>query len=81
MPKPQYGYAHQQERARWKKQVDAGLVHCALCGAWLDPSQPWDLDHEPGTEGYRGPACRGCNRADGATRGNQARRRGVRWSL
>lgn len=86
MPKPQYGTKHQAERLKWKRVVDAGQASCCLCGEWITPGQPWDLDHLPGTDEYRGAACRRCNRSDGATRGNRARgaqspTSGRRWVL
>lgn len=77
MPKPGstnargYGYEHRQARAKWKPLVEAGQVNCSLCGERILPGQPWDLDHEPGTNQYRGPACRACNRADGGRRRHQ----------
>lgn len=80
MAKAKYGPAHQRERAKWKQVVDAGEANCCLCGKWIAPGSLWDLDHLPGTGLYRGAACRGCNRSDGAARGNRARVK-RRWVL
>ena len=72
-----YGTAHQRERARWKPQVDAGLVQCHAqqhkpeCmarGTWLLPGLPWDLGHTEDRTGWTGPEFAGCNRADGGRR-------------
>ena len=79
MAKPQYGRAHQLEREKWKRVVQAGLAYCCLCGKWLHPDAPFDLDHMPGTDLYRGVACRRCNRSEGAARGNRGR--GRSWTL
>jgi hypothetical protein len=79
MARPQYGARHKAERAKWKRLVDAGQATCCLCGKWLQPGQPFDLDHVPGTDQYRGAACQACNRRDGAVRGNRGR--GRRWAL
>ena len=69
MAKPQYGAAHRRERKRWRLLVDEGQVNCCLCGKWLAPGSPFDLDHLPGTtDQYRGAACVRCNRVDGGKR-------------
>lgn len=69
-----YGSAHQRERAKWKRVVEAGQANCWRCGAWLDPSQPFDLGHDDIDRSiYRGPECRPCNRAAGARASNQRR--------
>lgn len=81
MARPQYGARHKAERTKWKRLVDAGQATCCLCGKWLVPGQPFDLDHVPGTDQYRGVACQSCNRHDGAVRGNKMRGRSRRWDL
>jgi len=74
MPKPGsttargYGAAHQRERAKWKRSVDAGEVNCSRCGQWIQPGAPWDLGHADDRTAYTGPECRRCNRADGGRR-------------
>jgi len=77
VPKPQYGAAHQRERAKWKRIVDTGQATCCLCGKWIPPGAAWDLDHLPGTDQYRGAACQRCNRADGGKR--RHRKAQKRW--
>lgn len=81
MSKPQYRYAHQQERKRWAAIVDAGQAWCWRCGTWLPPGCLWDLGHDDiDKTKYRGPECRKCNR--GAPRRNAAASRAVpRWVL
>lgn len=74
MPKPQYGARHQAERRKVKQTVDSGRAICSLCDQPIHPGEAWDLDHQPGTTLYRGPAHADCNRSDGARRGNQMRR-------
>lgn len=61
MPKPQYGYQHQKERARWKPIVEAGGVNCARCGNPIIPGTKWHLDHNDNGEGYRGASHATCN--------------------
>jgi hypothetical protein len=73
MAKAKYGAAHQRERKRWRQLIDTGQVNCCLCGTWLEPGSPFDLDHQPGTDQYRGAACPSCNRSEGAARGNRQR--------
>lgn len=68
-----YGAAHKRARARWRNLVLTGQATCSLCGQPLEPHLPWDLDHLPGTDQYRGPSHPSCNRADGARRGNAMR--------
>jgi hypothetical protein len=73
-----WGWSHQQERERWKPEVNAGLVNCCRCGQQIDPYSPWDLDHTDDRTGYRGPAHRHCNRRAGAIKGNKQRNRAPR---
>ena len=81
MAKPQYGPAHRAERLKWKRVVDAGQAVCCLCGKWLPPGEPFDLDHLPGSaDQYRGVACTYCNRADGGKR-RHVDAKGRRWIL
>jgi hypothetical protein len=68
-----YGAGHQRERKKWRAIVDAGNAHCCLCGTWLPPGAPFDLDHTPDRTGYRGAACPSCNRSDGASRARRQR--------
>jgi hypothetical protein len=68
-----YGVAHQKARSAWKVRVEAGVVDCCLCGYWIEPGTPWDLDHTPDRTGYRGAAHSSCNRRDGARRSAFAR--------
>jgi hypothetical protein len=73
-----YGNQHQQERDRLKPIVDAGQGICqeTIClkpSRWIPPGTPWDLAHDHINGGYRGPAHRGCNRSEGARRGNRQR--------
>lgn len=82
-----YGTKHQRERKRWQERLDGGRVvqctcygscgrHERQCPTVIDhdtPSDQWDLAHNPGQQGYAGPWCRPCNRADGAIRSNQPR--------
>lgn len=87
MPKPGstttrgYGVEHQTERERWRPTVDAGyaLCHAATCledSRAITPGTPWDLGHTPDRSAWTGPEHRGCNRSEGATRGNKARANG-----
>jgi hypothetical protein len=59
-----YGWRHQQERARAKRVVDAGKAHCARCGGYILPGEPFDLDHTLDRTGYLGPSHRRCNRGE-----------------
>ena len=66
----QYGWPHQQLRARWAPVVAAGQAECQaerclMPSRWIAPGQEWDLGHQPGKAGYRGPEHRKCNRAEG----------------
>jgi hypothetical protein len=45
MPKPGYGFHHQQLRKRWARVIDGGGVLCGRCGRLIDPATPWDLAH------------------------------------
>ena len=77
-----YGYTHQQERERWRPTVEAGRAICAepIClhpTRTINPGTPWDLAHNRRTGGYRGPAHRRCNRAEGARWKEQLRLRGL----
>jgi hypothetical protein len=68
-----YDAAHQRERKRVKKLVEAaGGAVCWRCGGWFDASEPWDLGHVDGDMSrYAGPEHRACNRA---TAGRHKRR-------
>ncbi len=61
-----YGTRHQQLRARWTRQIEAGIVNCARCGHIIEPGEPWDLGHSDlERSAYTGPEHRACNRATG----------------
>lgn len=73
-----YGWEHQQERERWRPDVEAGLVDCWRCGKPIDPCEPWDLGHDDHDRTrYRGPEHRACNR--GAAAHKAALTRGWAW--
>jgi hypothetical protein len=82
-----YGHTHQQERAKWKRIVDAGQAEChaIIClepTRTIWPGTPWDLGHTPDRTSYTGPEHTRCNRSEGARRGNQQRGRARRyWPL
>jgi hypothetical protein len=79
-----YGSAHERERRRWVKRVDAGLATCARCHDPIEPGRPWDLGHNDTRTGWTGPEHRVCNRRAGGVNGaavtNAARRVAVRQS-
>ena len=61
-----YGYAHRQLRLQYAPLVKAGMVTCCRCGEWIQPSEPWDLDHSEDRTAYLGPSHQHCNRSAGA---------------
>jgi hypothetical protein len=67
-----YGGRHQRIRAALLPEA-YGLP-CPHCGRLMLEGQALDLDHTADRAGYRGMAPAHCNRADGARRGNAARR-------
>jgi hypothetical protein len=69
-----YGAKHKALRRRWFREVAEGLVHCARCGGFIHPAEPWDLDHTPDRTGYLGPSHRACNRATATRRAKRKRR-------
>ena len=86
-----YGWAHQQERAKWKPVVAAGQARCAepVClypsrtipAAWAH-TKLWNLSHDVTGTRWIGPSHRRCNLAENARRNNPkraAKRR--RWIL
>lgn len=79
-----YGMAHQRERKRWERRVEAGLVDCARCKEPIVPGRPWDLGHNDERTAWSGPEHRVCNRRAGGRNGaavtNSARRVAVRQS-
>ena len=81
-----YGRRHQAERERRLRQYRPGdpCAHCGQPMPWwpLDLARRYvDLPHNPDRTGYLpGLACRKCNRSEGATRGNQARRQVQAWA-
>ena len=73
MSKPQYRYAHQQERDRWRPVVESGRAYCAepicvLPSRWIAPGTPWDLSHDVTGTHWIGPSHARCNRAENARR-------------
>lgn len=78
MSKPQYRYAHQQERKRWKPVVDSGQARCAepIClmpSRWIPPGSRWHLSHDAATGKWIGPSHERCNCAENARRNNPKR--------
>lgn len=78
MAKPQYGWRHQQARAKWAPIVERGEAHCCetVClkaSRHIGAAEPWDLAHTPDGGDYLGPAHEACNRSEGAIRGNRGR--------
>lgn len=69
-----YGYAHQQLRAWWAKELKrVGVLPCARCGGDIHHGDKWDLGHTDDRTAYTGPEHRTCNRRDGGKRRHQAR--------
>lgn len=73
MAKPQYQYAHQQERKRWIPVIEAGEAYCAervcvMASRWIPPSwartQLWHLCHDKASGLTIGPGHRRCNLAE-----------------
>lgn len=70
-----YGWAHQKARKWWRANVvDLGLGQCTRCGCWINPDEPWHLDHNDSRTGYLGPACASCNTRAGALKGAAMRK-------
>ena len=38
-------------------------MKCARCGGFIEPDEPWDLDHDNSRLFYLGPSHAYCNRA------------------
>ena len=38
-------------------------MKCVRCGEFIQPDDPWDLDHDNSRLFYLGPSHSGCNRA------------------
>ena len=79
-----YGSPHQKLRAKWKPQVDAGMVNChavicVMSSRWIQPGTPWHLGHTPDRTGWTGPEHQHCGAADGARRGNSRRGQARGW--
>jgi hypothetical protein len=72
MSAPRYRWQHQKIREAMLPAA-CGKV-CHLCGRLMLPGQLLDLDHALDGQSYRGMTHRGCNRRDGAIRGNLIRR-------
>jgi hypothetical protein len=88
MAKPQYGHAHQVEKAKHQPHVDSGQAECAELTCleetrWLNPDLPWDLAHDRANPGmYLGPAHPRCNRTEGGRYAQQLGGAPVReWRL
>jgi hypothetical protein len=63
-----FGRAHQQERLRVKKLVDAGVARCSRCGGRIAPGAKFHLDHQDHPRAHelnlwRGPSHPWCNLA------------------
>lgn len=58
---------HKTLRKQLMAQLEAkpGSMCCPHCGRQLFAWMALDLDHTPDRRGYRGLACRSCNRRDG----------------
>jgi hypothetical protein len=80
---------HRAARKAMAPLVNAGLARCCepVClvkqdtgSDWIQPGTPWDAAHDReasrrlGRDVYRGPAHARCNRSEGASYGNRARR-------
>jgi hypothetical protein len=66
-----YGNLHQKLRRQLAPIVNAGNALCTepvclMTTRWIPPHTAWDLAHDRDNGGYRGPAHRSCNRAEGA---------------
>jgi hypothetical protein len=58
-----YGYTHRNLRRNLHQSMLAGAHYdCPHCGNWVNPLEPWELDHAPDRVSYRGPAHTLCNR-------------------
>ena len=58
-----YGAAHQAKRRALAPSVASGSMKCVRCGEFIEPDEPWDLDHDNSRLFYLGPAHASCNRA------------------
>lgn len=73
-----YGAAHQRERAKWAKVINAGRGYCWRCGRPIPKGTDWDLGHlddDPTKTRYVGPEHVRCNRRAGALKGQANKRR------
>lgn len=73
-----YGPTYKAIRRAWTAVVARGEASChePLClmpSRAIHPGSRWDLSHDPTGTRILGPSHRGCNRSEGATRGNAAR--------
>jgi len=73
-----YGSNHKAlRRAIGREVVALGLAVCWRCGQRIEPAEPWDLGHVPGSRTlHAGPEHRACNRATAA---KVQRRYSRRW--
>lgn len=57
-----YDRQHEQLRAAWRPEVEAGLVNCWRCNRHIEPWMPWHLGHDDHDRTlYRGPEHVDCN--------------------
>lgn len=68
-----YNADYRRARAAWLPIVTTGTVTCSRhadpqCPGFIEPGEPWDLDHIDGT---LRPAHRACNRRAGAVNRNK----------
>lgn len=65
-----YGRAHQRERRRWERILEAEqVVPCARCPEPIHHGQAWDLGHTDDRTGWQGPEHVSCNRSAGGRNG------------
>ena len=65
-----YGRAHEAERRRWKRVVEAGEAFCTRCG--LPVTGAFHLDHSDDRTEYLGVAHPSCNMSAGGRKGQAA---------
>jgi hypothetical protein len=41
-----YGVDYQRLRTKWGKRIAEGVVNCKRCRRWINPTEPWHLDHD-----------------------------------
>ena len=50
-------------RRKYASLVASGRAWCTRCGEFIEPDEPWDLDHDNSRLFYLGPSHARCNRA------------------